>query len=150
MGPGSSNPVMKMGGLCHHDYLAADIFNDTGTPVVAPRPGRIVSAHETSDVGATVRLYSDKKLGGDGLWYYFAHMLRQSEGGGLKVQVGDIVKAGDQLGVVGTDVDAQNTEKHTHLDISPIENSFHRGYDGTAGPLIDPMPLLVPAYEKLP
>ncbi len=158
--PDCVNPISSMGpgdrsDLCHHDYLAADIFNATGTKVVAVRPGRIVSAHDSGSIGMTVRLYSDKALGGDGLWYYFAHMLKSSEGGkgpngGLFVNVGDVVKAGDQLGQVGTDADAEGTPSHTHFDVSPVENGFHRGFDGTAGPLLDPQPALKAAYQALP
>lgn len=156
--PPTTDPTkyQRQSGLCHHDYLAADIFNATGTPVVAVRPGRIISAHDGGiddngcPFGMTVRLYSDKSLGGDGLWYYYAHMLKPSEGGGLKVQDGETVKAGDQLGVVGTARDAECTTAHTHFDVSPVDNSFHRGFDGTAGPLLDPMPVLKSAYEALP
>lgn len=150
MGPGSSNPERKIDGLCHHTYLAADIFNTPGTPVVTVRPGRIVSAHDGGDVGMTVRLYSDKALGGDGLWYYFAHMLKAGGGGGLAVQVDDIVQAGDKLGKVGTSSDAQSTQPHLHFDVSRVENGFSRGRDGTDGPLLDPMPALKKAYEGLP
>jgi len=159
MGPGSTLPgsttARKVDGLCHHDYLAADIFNDTGTPVLSPRPGRVLSAHTSSgagcdSVGYTVRIFSDKALGGDGNYYYFAHMKTSAEGGKSFVTVGATVKAGDQIGVVGTDADAQCTAAHTHLDISPVMNDFSRGYDGTSGPLLDPMPALKPAYEALP
>ena len=150
MGPGSSNPVMDISGLCHHDYLAADIFNDTGTAVVAPRPGRIVSSGDGGSVGWTVRISSEKALGGDGLWYYFAHMLKPAEHGTVYPKVGDVVKAGDQIGSVGNDADAQNTQHHTHFDVSPVDNSFDRGYNGTSGPLMDPMPALKAAYAKLP
>lgn len=149
MGPG------QMDGLCHHDYLAADIFNDTGVPVVSPRPGRVISAKDSGSVGMAVRIYSDPALGGDGLWYLIEHMLKAAEGaqgpnGGLYVSTGDTVTAGQQLGEVGTEADAQGTEQHTHFDVSPVENGFHRNYDGTAGPLLDPMPALKAAWQALP
>jgi murein DD-endopeptidase MepM/ murein hydrolase activator NlpD len=155
--PPTNNPALyqRMDGLCHHDYLAADIFNKTGTPVVAVRPGRIVSAHDSGfddngcPFGMSVRLYSDPALGGDGKWYFFQHMLKPAEGGGLKVSLGDKVKAGDELGEVGTDRDAECTKSHTHFDISPVDNGFHRGFDGTGGPVLDPMPALKAAYEAL-
>jgi len=154
MGPGStlpgSDPARDVSGLCHHDYLAADIFNTTGTPVVAPRPGIVESYHDGGSVGWTIRIYSDKKLGGDGLWYYLAHMKKPSEGGTLFTADGQTVKAGDQVGAVGTPADAEGTEQHTHIDISPVDNSFSRGYTGTDGPLLDPMPALYPAWQALP
>jgi murein DD-endopeptidase MepM/ murein hydrolase activator NlpD len=134
--------------LCHHDYLAADIGNDTNTPVVAPRPGRITSVSESSsgNNGLMIHLYSDKGLGGDGLWYYFAHCLPGSQ----KVAIGDTVQAGDELAVVGTTQDAQGTYPHTHFDASPSENYFSRTADGTHGPLLDVNPALKAAYEGLP
>ena len=133
---------------CHHDYLAADIFNDTGTPVLAPRPGKIVDVSESSTgaYGTRIHLYSDKALGGDGLWYYFAHCLP----GSSKVRVGAVVKAGDELAQVGTSKDAEGTTPHTHFDVSPSENYFSRTADGTEGPLLDPGSALKASYAKIP
>lgn len=155
--PGNSNwmtcqnPVSKMGpgrlaGSCHHDYLAADIMNKTGTVVMSTRPGIVVSAHDSGRVGFTVRIYSDKKLGGDGLWYYYAHNLS----GSGKVKVGDKVKAGQEIAKVGTTEDAEGTPPHTHIDVSPVENNFGRGSYGTQGPLLNPNPNLRAAYKNLP
>ena len=145
---GSKNNPISIPGLCHHDYLAADIGNDTNTPVVAPRPGIIKDVSESSsgDNGLMIHLYSDKSMGGDGNWYYFAHCLPRSN----KVSAGSIVKAGDQLAVVGTAKDAQGTYPHTHFDASPTENFFHRGGDGTEGPLLDVNPALKASYATLP
>ena len=152
MGPGSSNPITNLGSkaTCHHSYLAADIFNATGVPVLSPRPGKVVSAHGSSIVGMSVRIYSDKALGGDGLWYYEVHMLGPEDGGGLKVSEGDIVKAGQQVGVVGTNADAQGTPSHTHFDMSPVKNGFTRDYGYVGGWVLNPMPALKAAYERLP
>lgn len=162
--PTCTNPVSEMGpnpptqdpskyqqrdGMCHHDYLAADISNATGVPVLSPRPGRVVRGGDNGDLGYTISIYSDKALGGDGNTYYLAHMLRPSEGGKILVSVGSTVKAGQQVGAVGTDADAQSTHHHTHIDISPVNVGFHRSYDGTGGPLLDPQPPLKAAYEGL-
>jgi Transglycosylase SLT domain len=170
--PNCIDPVAQMipppGGLvqrddlCHHDYLAADIFNDTGVAVVAPRVGRVIrtnnkgTANGGADVGATASIWSDPSLTdsqghkGDDNTYYLAHMMKPSEGGHLNVSVGDTIQPGDQVGVVGTNSDAEGTQHHTHIDISPSQSSFHRGFDGTGGPVLDPMPLLKAAYQQLP
>ena len=159
MGPGADIPgsttADDLGTLCHHDYLAADIFNAQGTVVIAPVPGRVVRAHDTTangglSVGYTVSIFSDPALGGDGKYYYLAHMLKSTEGGTIYVNAGDTVKAGDQLGVVGNTGDAEGSPSHTHIDISPVDNDFSRGFNGTSGPLLDPMPVLKAAYENLP
>lgn len=158
----SPPPDFKTSSNCHHDYNAADIANKTGTPVVAVRPGVVLSAHYGGSVGMSVRIYSDPKLGGDGKWYYFAHLRQSSEGakgpnGGLNVSVGDTVKAGQQLGEVGTAEDAEGTFPHTHFDISPIPNGFNRGRPSSSfcpcpmqGVLINPEPVLQTAFERLP
>jgi len=157
MGPGSANPVTRRDGLCHHDYLAADIFNETGVAVVSPRPGRVIRTGNSNKIngsssGASVRIYSDPALGGDGLYYYLTHMRPSGNGAGSGVQVtdGQIVTAGQALGIVGTSSDAQGTHPHTHIDISPTDNGFARSSAGTDGPLLDPQPALKAAYEALP
>ncbi len=151
------NPVRSGDSRCHHDYLAADILNDAGTTVVSPRPGRVIATKDKvvvggSASGASVRIYSDPALGGDGLYYYLTHMLPKYKDStaGVKVSEGQIVTAGQTLGVVGTAADAQGTIPHTHFDVSPAENGFSRSSKGTEGPLLDPQPVLKASYEALP
>lgn len=157
MGPGSNNPVTVRTDLCHHHYLAADILNDSGVTVVSPRPGRVIATKDNNIVGglssgASVRIYSDPALGGDGLYYYLTHMLPKAKDStaGIQVTKDQVITAGQVLGVVGTAADAQNTIPHTHFDISPAENGFSRSSSGTKGPLLDPQPVLKAAYEALP
>jgi murein DD-endopeptidase MepM/ murein hydrolase activator NlpD len=151
------HPVRSSASKCHHDYLAADILNDSGTTVVSPRPGRVIATKDKVVVGglasgASVRIYSDPALGGDGLYYYLTHMLPKYKDStaGVKVSVGQTVTAGQTLGVVGTAADAQGTIPHTHFDISSAENGFSRSSKGTEGPLLDPQPVLKASYEALP
>jgi hypothetical protein len=132
--------------LCHHHYLAADIMNSTHTPVVAPRPGVIVYANESTQVGLMIKLYSDKKRGGDGYTYYFAHNLS----GSSKVSAGQKVKAGDQLTEVGDTEDAEGTPPHTHMTISPDQGSCSQGASGASCTLIDPGPYLKASFKALP
>lgn len=157
MGPGSKNPITRVDGLCHHDYLAADILNDSGVTVVSPRPGRVIRTRDSNTVGgassgASVRIYSDPALGGDGLYYYLTHMLPKSKDStaGIQVTEGQVITAGQVLGVVGTAADAQGTIPHTHFDVSPVDNGFKRDSSGTDGPLLDPQPVLKASYEALP
>lgn len=131
---------------CHHDYNAADIFAPTGTVVVAARGGLVVSAkdHDDSSVGSRVVI-----KGEDGLLYYYAHM----GDGTVKVQKGQTVKAGDQLGNVGTSADAMGTPPHTHFDILPSQYSQRMGCSGASCsqyPFINPQPVLVEAFKHLP
>ena len=51
-------------------------------------------------------------LGDDGVRYYFAHLDH------VDVQPGDVVDAGDQLGVMGQTGNARNSVCHTHFGIS--------------------------------
>lgn len=152
--PRCKNSVARMGelgktvriqGLCHHDYLAADIQTPAGTKVLAPRPGRILRSGQSSDlcISHNLSLYSDPKLGGDGITYYFAHL-----NGEEKAVKDKIVAAGDVIGTV--DEGHGCFQSHLHIDASPIQSSFRRNSSGTQGPLVDPQPALTASYENLP
>lgn len=128
---------------CHHDYNAADIFAVTGTKVVAAVSGKITQAHKTDAVGHTVHI-----LGDDGKIYYHAHL------GSHTVSIGQNVKAGDQIGTVGTAADAQNTPSHVHFDIIPNTSGYNgiRPDCGVSIPctgfgFINPQPQLVAAFN---
>lgn len=108
---------------CHHDYNAADIFVPTGTPVVAMKGGRVQSAKDNatdpSQVGTRVAI-----MGDDGNLYYYAHMGNNT----LKVRDGQKVKAGDELGKVGTRENAVGTDPHLHIDRLPGAQNPSRPY----------------------
>lgn len=128
---------------CHHSYNAADIFAPTGTPIVCAVGGEIVSSkNRQSEYGCSVRIRAD-----DGLWYYYTHM-----GFNTGVQnwaVGARIETGNQIGLVGTNAEAQGTPSHLHFDISPVDNGFSRGYGYANGPLHDPQPALQEAFALL-
>lgn len=131
---------------CHHDYNAADIFQPTGTIVVAARGGRVVASHDhdSSAVGSRVTI-----KGEDGNLYYYAHM----GDGTIKVSEGQTVIAGTELGQVGTRADAMGTDTHLHFDILPSTYSSRPGCSGaecTAYPFINPQPILISAFNALP
>lgn len=152
--PRCKNKVSRMGqlgtttqisGLCHHDYLAADIQTPAGTKVLAPRPGKIIRSGASNNkcISHNLSLYSDPALGGDGNTFYFAHLSAEDQ-----ASKGTVVKPGD---VIGTIDDGHGCfQSHLHFDISPSQTPFGRGSYGTKGPLLDPQPPLVAAYNNLP
>lgn len=144
-----SNPVKIVnwqGVICHHHYLASDIQTPAGTKVLAPRPGRIVRSGASSDpcISHNLALYSDPKLGGDGITYYMAHLSAEDQ-----AQKNDIVKAGDVIATI--DQGHGCFQPHLHIDASPQQTSFTRNSTiGTAGWLVDAQPALVASYNNLP
>jgi peptidoglycan LD-endopeptidase LytH len=101
----------------HHDYPATDVFG-CGADVVAPIGGTI---EETRIVDPWVPKVDDPStrggkyvsmLGDDGVRYYFAHL------GSVTVQPGDVVDAGQPLGVMGQTGNARKSACHTHFGIS--------------------------------
>jgi murein DD-endopeptidase MepM/ murein hydrolase activator NlpD len=94
---------------CHHDYNAADIFAPTGTTILAARPGTVVATNYSSKFGQNVQI-----RGSDGINYFYNHMPQ----GKNKVHKGDVVKAGDPIGEVGTNANAAGTPKHLHFDMT--------------------------------
>jgi murein DD-endopeptidase MepM/ murein hydrolase activator NlpD len=99
---------------CHHDYNASDIFAPTGTPVLATRGGRVVTARDNatdpSTIGTRISI-----MGDDGWLYYYAHMGTNT----LQVKSGQTVAAGAKLGEVGTKENAAGTPPHLHIDRLP-------------------------------
>jgi|GEM_PF-5017815 len=126
----------------HHSYNAADIFAEPGTIVVAAMGGKVISVNNSGGTfGSSVRIE-----GQDGYWYYYTHM----GSGTISVTLNQQVASGAVLGRVGVSSEAQNTTPHLHFDISPQENGFSRGYGFANGPLINPQPWLIEAFQLLP
>ena len=101
----------------HHDYPATDVFG-CGATVVAPVRGKI---EETRSVDPWVPKIDDPATrggkyvsmkGDDGVRYYFAHLES------VDVRAGDLVEAGDRLGVMGQTGNARKSACHTHFGIS--------------------------------
>ena len=90
-------------GRDHHDYPAADIFADCGSPVVAPVRGVLLEVRpadrwdEATDNPATRGGISVSMLGDDNVRYYVAHLAAIDTG----LAAGDRVDAGRYLGDVG-------------------------------------------------
>lgn len=134
---------------CHATYDAADIGAPEGTQVVAAVSGRVIGVNQegvaqSKKSGASIRI-----RGADGLWYYYTHLAANS----VVVQTGQVVRAGDLLGVMGSSRDAQGAAPHLHLDVSVVENGFDRGANlcsEICSNLIAPQPLMLKAYLALP
>ena len=107
-------------GRDHHDYPAADIFADCGSPVVAPVRGVLLEVRpadrwdEATDNPATRGGMSVSMLGDDNVRYYVAHLAAIDTG----LAVGDRVDAGRYLGDVGATGRASGC--HLHFGISPL------------------------------
>lgn len=133
---------------CHHDYNAADIFADTGTPVVAARGGTVVFGRNepTGGTGSIIVIKGD-----DNNIYSYIHL----KSGSVKFSGGEKVKAGDQLAEVGTNEDAQNTPSHLHFDVQPPPATTREGCTNQACAqppfqFLNPQPALVAAFNALP
>ncbi len=129
---------------CHHDYVAADIFNTVGTPVVAAVGGTVIRAVETTCSGG-LNVPRTQIKGTDGIYYYYTHM----QSGSIKVHDGQEIKAGDELGAIGPTECAENTTPHLHFQMSSVmitntEDQSERTH------YIDPQPNLTAAFQKLP
>lgn len=130
---------------CHHDYKAADIHAEPGTPVVAVVGGTVVKADDPPVCSGTdaprLRIKGD-----DGKWYFYQHL----KPGTVKLTANQKVKAGDQLGEIGPGACAENTGPHIHFDVSPVENGFSRPSPIATSTLLDPQPALLAAFANLP
>lgn len=135
---------------CHHDYNAADIMMPTGTQVIAAVGGTVATVKDTSDPQYTSSVGSRVIIkGSDGNVWYYTHMGR----GTLVAKVGQKIKAGEAIGKVGTNADAQNTPSHLHIDALPPPYSSRMGCGGgscSSYPFIDIQPALVKAFLTLP
>ncbi|TGE24537.1 M23 family metallopeptidase [Hymenobacter aquaticus] len=84
-----------------------DIFARRGTPAVAAVPGLITRVGETKLGGKVVWLADARH----GQHLYYAHLDKQL------VQPGQMVKAGDTLGLVGNTGNARTTNPHLHFGV---------------------------------
>lgn len=92
-------------------HRGVDLYAPLGTPVVAPRPGR-VERSEGGMAGKQVTLHAEERR------YVFAHLSRFGEDGH--------VEAGEEIGYVGTTGNAEGATPHLHFEM--------RDEDGTSNP----------------
>jgi len=115
------------GGRRSHQGI--DIFAARGTPVLAAADGRITRVHETA-IGGRVVWLADA-AGRQSI--YYAHLDRSL------IREGEIVSAGDTVGLVGNTGNARTTSPHLHFGI------YRRG----EGP-VDPFPYVHEPREQAP
>jgi murein DD-endopeptidase MepM/ murein hydrolase activator NlpD len=117
-----------------HVHQGQDIVAAAGTPIVAPLAGAVLTtAYQASGAGYYVVLH-----GADARDYVFMHLLA----GSTAVAKGQVVVAGQRLGLVGATGDA--TGPHLHFEIWP-----DGWYASQASLPIDPLPQLK-AWAGLP
>ena len=97
-----------------------DIFDAKGKPVVAAADGRVTRLGDGGIGGKTVWV----RVAGKGLNLYYAHLDQQL------VKEGQLVKAGDTLGLMGNTGNARTTPPHLHFGIY------------TSGGAVDPLPFV--------
>ncbi|CAM2858490.1 M23 family metallopeptidase [Saccharomonospora xinjiangensis] len=85
-------------------HYGIDIANSIGTPIVAAADGTVIEAGPASGFGLWVRVQLD-----DGTIHVYGHMDSYS------VSVGQQVKAGEQIAVIGNR--GQSTGPHLHFEV---------------------------------
>jgi murein DD-endopeptidase MepM/ murein hydrolase activator NlpD len=111
-----------MGSEYEHAHQGTDIMAPFGTPLLACERGLITEMG--SDVLGGTKLWLK---GESGTYYYYAHLSAFAEG----MKVGDIVEAGDRVGLVGDTGNAKGGAPHLHFEIHP-----------GGGMAVNPYPLL--------
>ncbi|MGC9598889.1 MAG: M23 family metallopeptidase [Minisyncoccia bacterium] len=107
-------------GILHH-YNAVDIANSCGTPVVAAAEGLVVPDDAIPDtIGGWNEGYGNfvfiEHPFGDGVRTRYAHLEK------ILVQIGDYVKQGQVIGLMGETGDA--TGCHVHFEVYGAQNPF--------------------------
>ncbi len=143
---GLSNCSSSFHGEGQPDALATDFDLPTGTPFVAARAGRVTALDEdepSGGGGSGNYVFVDH---GDGTGAYYLH----SPAGGIEVEVGDRVEAGDVLGVVGQ----SGLAGYPHLHFIVVEGDPSYPYRGVPVTFSNATPAHVPlrtrtSYEVL-
>ena len=102
-------------------HAGIDLFAPRGTPVVASADGMVRRVHETALGGRVVWVFDAER----GQSLYYAHLDRQL------ASVGQRVRAGDTIGLVGNTGNARTTPPHLHFGI------YRRGWGA-----LDPWPFV--------
>lgn len=114
----------------------SDLMAPLGTPVVAMRGGKVLSAGWDTLGGNSVLIQGD-----DGNQYYYAHLHDTP-----LVSAGDMVATGQSLGIVGNTGNAAGGPTHLHIGIGPTI-STGAGPHGGIGEGFDAVSLLKAAQS---
>jgi len=131
---------------CHHDYNAADIFANTGTRIVSPVAGKVMTVHR-GDVDTSSTATVKDRFGR--LWF-FQHMWHGN--GGVQVRVGQTVAKGTTIGYVGNRAQAFGTDPHLHIDMRVgVDSRVSCSRAACAGyGFVNNQPMLRTAFLALP
>ena len=110
-------------GMLHH-YNAVDIANSCGTPVIAAADGVVIPDESITDAvdgwnGGYGNFVLLEHSFGNGVRTRYAHLEKSF------VNVGDYVKQGQQIGLMGETGDA--TGCHLHFEVYGAKNPFAKG-----------------------
>ena len=124
-----------------HFHKGTDIFAARGTPVRAPVDGRVEFASEgAGGLAAYV-------TGGDGTYYYMAHLDRFAP----DVRSGQTVKQGRVIGFNGSSGNAEGGSPHVHFEIHPRGGEAVNPktvLDRWVTEAIDGLRKVIPAYQS--
>ncbi|ACZ29859.1 Peptidase M23 [Xylanimonas cellulosilytica DSM 15894] len=118
------NPVTGIRTL----HAGADYAAASGTPILAAADGRVLAAGPRGGLGNHIEI--EHTINGTTVVTIYGHI----RDGGIHVAVGNTVRAGQQIGEVGST--GRSTGPHLHFEVHP---------DGTPGAPIDPVPWLAAA-----
>lgn len=109
----------RNGGRRHHGF---DIVARCGAPLVAVRGGTVIAERFDGRLDGHYLIVRGRK---EGLTYRYSHLPRAS-----RLDVGDRVRTGDRIGVVGKSGNAASVGCHLHFEVK------------SRGRFVDPEPLL--------
>lgn len=118
------------GTRAHHGI---DIMAPAGAPVLAAAPGRIEKLFASDLGGLTVY----QRAADGGTVYYYAHLSAYAAG----LAEGQVVRAGQAIGAVGSTGDADAAAPHLHFEV----HRMAPGQGWSEGVEVDPYPLLTAA-----